>query len=365
MSPARRRFLLILGMATGAAMAAVVLAAPWWVSAQVRRAGPPGLRFQSCVWDWPLGVSFRSVLLSHPEDSAAPPVLKIERVRLQVPPWALMIRPLPVKVWLESPKVVLDAQTAEDLLRQVNFLPMGEAWSEEGKEKPAPEFSLKSLPAVPVGLTIADGSFFLWDKSMISDRPIFGIHHLNLALELASPFRDPTIFLEGKGDFVRPNGDPAGFLSAQAEAAADLSRITGQLQIWYTHLEDFRESYRFAPEPLTLDAGAGGPIIRWDFDNGELNVSMESITEGFKISGSVHGVPWQSIFDSLADSNGRIDLTVETHARIDEPNLDLHHRILSELDLAMREQAAAAGIRVPGRLFFGLEAGERASETAE
>ena len=72
------------------------------------------------------------------------------------------------------------------------------------------------------------------------------------------------------------------------------------------------------------------------------------------MGGTVRGVPWQAIMDALADREGKIDLTVQMEGSFDEPNFDVHSRILSELDWAMRERAAAAGVQTHGRLFYGL-----------
>jgi hypothetical protein len=47
-------------------------------------------------------------------------------------------------------------------------------------------------------------------------------------------------------------------------------------------------------------------------------------------------------------------LTIETEGIWGEPGFDIHSRLLSELDWAMKERAAAKGVRVQGRIFYGL-----------
>jgi hypothetical protein len=92
-----------------------------------------------------------------------------------------------------------------------------------------------------------------------------------------------------------------------------------------------------------------------DYKEGWLKASMQCRSKNLRIGGTIGGgVPWQQVLDTLADRNGEIDLTVVTEGAWGEAGFDVHSRLLSELDWAMQERAAAKGVRVRGRIFYGL-----------
>ncbi len=288
-----------------------------------------------------------------------PPVLAIRSATVRALWWGLLLRPMPVELTLESPRVTMDTQMGDTLLHQVDFLPMGSAWqsTEEG-QRAARQFGKidpGSIKVVPVGLKIRDGRMDIWDAQVRKDAPLYSIAHLKVDLWMTSPLQYPSVHLDAAARFVTKEGKPVGSLSAGCQAGATLKQMEGKLEIWYDRLEDFRWVYQKAPEPFTFDGGAGGPVIRWEYKEGRLKAGMQCRAKNLRIGGTIGGeVPWQRVLDTLADRNDEIDLTVETEGIWGDPGFDVHNRILSELDWAIKERAAAKGVRVPVRIFYGL-----------
>jgi len=316
----------------------------------VRLAQPPR-------WSGFLQLTLDDLEVSNPEGSG-PPVLTIRSATLRVPWWGLLLRPMPIDLSLESPHVMMDTQMGDTLLQQVDFLPMGSAWQSTGEgQQAARRFSQinpSSVRIVPVSLKIRDGRLDILDAEVRKDAPLYSIAHLDVDLWMTSPLQYPSIHFTAAAQFVSKEEKQIGSLSAEAQAGAPLKQMEGKLDIWYGRLEDFRWIYKDSPEPFTFEAGAGGPVIRWEYKEGRLKASMQCRTQGLKIGGMIGDVPWQSVLDALADEQGKIDLTVETEGAWGEPGFDVHSRILSELDWAIKERAAAEGIPIPGRIFYGL-----------
>ncbi len=65
------------------------------------------------------------------------------------------------------------------------------------------------------------------------------------------------------------------------------------------------------------------------------------------------------------DSQGKIDVAVSARGRLGDPAFDIHDRILSELDWAVKEHSAARGVQVPTRIFFGLDKSPSAEEESD
>ncbi len=350
---------LLLGLAS-------VLFLPGWIRGRLARLAVP-VQSDSARWAWPIGVELRGITVPHPEDPRRPRLLQAERILLRIPWWGLFLRPIPVKLEMERPHVILDVLYGDALLARVQFLPMGPAWEQEadtgepaGDGQAGPvnwEAVLRRLPFVPFGLRIRHGRLDLLGVERKIEKPLFVLEKIAARVELASAVPAPMVEGSLKGTFVTPQGEPVGFLDAETRARAGLAWMQGRLQVWYGRLEHFRDIYRGAPEPLTFEGGAGGPVIEWAFNEGEVELSIRCLTEKLRMGGTTSGVPWQRVLRCLEDEEGKIDLKVSTRARLEEPDLDLHNRLLSALDWAIRERAAAAGIRLPGRIFYALEAG--------
>jgi hypothetical protein len=300
---------------------------------------------QPAYWSGFLQVTVNGIELPHPAGGGRPPVISIQSATVKVPWWGILIRPTPVELSLESPRVILDVELGDSLLQQVDFLPMGGA----------SQIDPRDFPVVPVGLKIREGRIEVLDKEVRPDAPLYIMDHLRVDLGMTSPLKYPSIHLDAAARFVTKEGLPVGSLSARARAGATPKRMEGKLEIWYDRLEDFRWVYQDSPEPFTFEGGAGGPVIRWDYQEGWLKASMQCRAKNLRIGGTIGGdLPWQQVLDTLADQNGEIDLTVTTEGAWGEAGFDVHSRLLSELDWAMRERAAAKGVRVQGRIFYGL-----------
>ena len=330
---------------------------PAWIGRQIQTELPFPAHWDPPQREWPLGTRFSNVEIPHPMDPQKPDLLTVRRVILQIPWWGLWVRPLPVSITLEQPHLVLDVPLGDSLLQQADFLPMGETWSQEETLEGGVVQGVGRPLVAPLGLRILEGIVDLWDEEVDPGKPLFSLAHIEVHLGIESPLSGPSIHLSGEGRFVTPEGHPIGFVEARADAGADLSRMKGRLQVWYDRLENFRFIYQDAPEPFTIEGGAGGPVIEWEAQDRAIRVSMRCLAERFRMGGATGGVPWQRLLDLLAGSEGKIDLTVSAEGNMDELHLDIHNRLLSGLDWAIRERAAAAGIHIPGRVFYGLEEG--------
>jgi len=320
------------------------------LSVPVRSERPPR-------WSGFLQLTIDGLEIPNPE-GLGPPVLTIRGVTVRAPWWGLLLRPMPIELALDSPHVTMDTQMGDTLLQQVDFLPMGSAWqsTEEG-QRAARQFGKidpGSIKIVPVGLKIRDGRLDILDAKVRKDAPLYSIAHLEADLWMTSPLEYPSIHFTARAQFVTKEDKPVGSLSAGCQAGATLKQMEGKLEIWHDRLEDFRLIYKDAPEPFTFDGGAGGPVIRWEYRQGRFKAGMQCRAQGLKIGGMIGGVPWQAVLDALADPNGKIDFTVETEGIWGEPGFDVHNRILSELDWAIKERASAKGVRIPKQIFYGL-----------
>ena len=310
-------------------------------------------------WSGFLQVTVNGIEMPHPNGGGRPPVVSIRSATVKVPGWGVLIRPTPVELSLDSPRVTLDAELGENLLSQVDFIPMGSNWqTEEEGQQAARKFSRidpSAFPVVPVALKIREGRMEVTDAQVRPDGPLYIIDHLRVDLGMTSPLQYPSIHFNAQAQFVTPQGEKIGSISAHAQAGATLKRMEGEVEIWHDRLADFRGIYQDSPEPFTFEGGAGGPVIRWEYKEGWLKAGMRCHTKNLKVGGAIGGeVPWQRVLDALADRNGEIDLAVSTEGLWGEPGFDIHSRLLSELDWAMKERAAARGVRVSGRIFYGL-----------
>lgn len=284
---------------------------------------------EPAAWSGFLQVTLGGVELPHPNGGRRPPVISIRSATVRVPWWALLMRPMPVELELDTPRVTLDAELRDSLPREVGFL--------------------------PVGLKIREGRIEVLDAQTRPDGPLTIIDHLRVDLWMTSPLQYPSVHLDAAAQFVTKEGKPVGSLSAGCQAGATLKQMEGKLEIWYDRLEDFRWVYQAAPEPFTFDGGAGGPVIRWEYEEGRLKASVQCRAKNLRIGGAIGGeVPWQQVLDALANRNGEIDITVTTEGVWGDPGFDVHNRLLSELDWAIKERVAAKGVRVSGRIFYGL-----------
>ena len=323
----RRRWI-ILGGAAGVVLLfalITVITLPELAAHQLREQLPFPVQFRRCGWKGLLGVRFEELSVPHPEGGAHPDLLTIQELTLQVPWWGLVIRPLPVAITMDSPHLVMDVDLGDSLLQQVDFLSMeARAASKDRK--------LKNIRLAPIGLEFTNGRAEIIQKEVRQDKYLYTLANVNLRLWLTSALQYPSIHLDVKGDFLTPDGERIGFLAVQAQSGATLQRMEGKMEAWYGRLSDFKTIYYDAPQPFTFEGGAGGPVFECKFKEGRMRVSMRCLAEGLKIGGAVVDVPWQAILDALADSQGKIDLTVTMEGSLDEPGFDAHDRLLSELD---------------------------------
>ena len=378
---------------------------PLWVNVslapsvidQVKNQIPSPATYGLSHWKWPAGVVLEDISVNPPLGSVEDRFIQVKRLTLKIPWWGIFLRPIPVMAVVESPSLRLDT-TSADFFGKIFFQQMGQAGFVqvpvgpqklrtivEGEEDDIPEeepeeetqegvenekspvpaqgtASFRKSGVAIIGLQVRNGRIDLMDRQAKKEGPVATVAHLNVGVELSSLFGVPVIQVKARGDFVAPpplapgqQEEIIGFTTAESHSEFKAGKMEGRLQIWHGRLKDLRNIYYYAPEPFFFDAGAGGPILEWKMEGPKVKVSMRCLTEGLRIGGTVGGVAWKDILKSLEGSNGKIDITVSAQGRLDDPAFDVHDRLLSELDWLMQERAAAAGVGIPQRIFFGLE----------
>ncbi|MBI3333470.1 MAG: hypothetical protein HYZ93_05215 [Candidatus Omnitrophica bacterium] len=348
----RRRRLLLLGILLAVA-SSIAFGFQWflnaWLPGTLKRQLPLPVVLGPVRWSPPFGVRIDDLEIPQPGRSDHPYLLKAKQLHLQVPWWGLFVRPLPVEVRLVSPRLIPTSQTAE-LLAPLFFNQAAEAgWIRFPQRAANP-------PVFLIGLRLVDGRVDFPEVQTDPSAPPLILGHLELEGKLSSVFSHPTITLKARGDFLSPSAEKIGSTSVESVTDPVAGNMQGRLEIWHGRLSDFRTIYQYAPAPFFFEGGQGGPIIEWRIrDKDEVSASMRCLAQGLRIAGKVGGVPWNTILQALEDPSGRIDLTVTAEGSLSDPAFDVHNRLLSGLDWAMKERAAAKGIDIPGRIFFGLD----------
>lgn len=342
-----------------------------WLPRVIQKQIPLSVSMGSRRWSWPLGVTINDLVVLQPRISEQPYLLKAEEMILQVPGWGIFVRPVPLEVTLVRPHVIPTPEAA-DLIAPLFLSRVEEAgWVRvpvaAEKEEGIQGRGAEKTPSVPapglflMGLHIIDGKVNFPEIQADPNAPALILANLKLEAKLSAAFFRPVITLKAAGDFVAASGEKIGFTSAESVTDPVAGNMEGRLQIWHERLSDFRTVYQYAPEPFFFEAGKGGPIIEWKIRNKEeIWASMRSLLDGLRIEGTVRGVPWNRILKTLENPPGKIDITVTARGNLNDPDLDVHDQLLSELDWIIKEKAAAAGVDIPGRIFFGLDPTEEA-----
>ncbi len=298
------------------------------------------------------------------------PLLEVERVILQVPLWGIFFRPIPVVATFQGPSLHLDTGNIDPvgdlILKRLGLSPLGKKEAPLTRDSPGlaagaarnlkEETAQRSRPPVAlVDLTIREGQVEVIDRKVRPDQPVITAAHLTLKGGLLQLLGSPIIQVQVDSRLVKPAGEPVGFVTIESRVEPAFNRFEGRLQFWHDDLSELRRLYYYAPQPFFFEAGKGGPIVEWKVSGNECWASIRCLAEGLKVEGMVGQVPWNSILEALEDAQGKIDVAVEARGRLDDPHFDLHNRILSELDWAVKERCAARGLAVPTRIFFGLE----------
>lgn len=345
---------------------------------------PLPVTFQSVRWSFPAGVVLSQVAASNPPGCENPNFLKIKSLKIQVPWWGIFFQPAPAAVVVERPVLDMEPGNAEfvnqlvaDYMKayasggppggkaiQKKRLPPSADEEEDDEDEEELEASQQSFSSLPQGsaalslvsLKLQEARIDFIDRNVRQDAPALTIGKLTLEAVLSGAGGVPTINTHGRGSILSAEDKEIGFTTFDTQFRPIQGWMEGRFQIWHDKLNELKSVYSYAPQPFLILEGKRGPIITWKIRNGkEVEATMESITENFQIDGMVGDAPWQSILNSVADSNGRIDLTVTARGRLDDPTFNIHDRLISELDWLIRERSAAAGVDVKQRIFFGLE----------
>lgn len=339
-----------------------------WVPLQIKEALPVPVSWDKTRWSWPFGVRIERISIPNPPGCRGPNLLEVREARFQVPWWGIFFRPLLVEVTVKDPHLMMETANmpflADLVLKQLSLHRKGPISSfnpAKMEEEEAPEVSAgtEAGPSriAPLRLQILEGRMEFTDERVNPDQPVILIRSFDLTAEIVSPLTAPTIQIKSRGDLATPVGEKIGFVSVDTRFQPLVGNMEGRVQFFHERLGDLRSLYYYAPQPFYFQSGIGGPILEWRIRNGkEVQASLRCLAKNLRIDGTMEDVPWNSLLKVLEDSEGNADLTVTAEGRLDDPTFDLHDRLLSELEWAIKERAVTAGIRVPtGRIFFGLE----------
>ena len=338
-----------------------------WMAQQVRAAFPSPATVGSTSWRFPATMVIEKIQVPAPPGSVHEvPLVEAEAMVLKVPWWGILLRPAPAEVILRNPHVRIESGAAESLNEQIyqRLLKAGliQAPSVEGLE----EFEEEEEPLrlALISLRVTGGRLDFTDLQIAPDRPVLSIAGLELTAKLEGGLVSPTLVLQADGAFADPaTGERIGIVKTETRTQLLRGDMDGFLKLWHGRLSNFRKVYFYAPQPFFFEGGAGGPEITWRLRNrNDVWVSMRCLGENLRIEGMVGDVPWDTILKVLSDARGTLDYTVGAEGRLDDPQFNIHDRLLSELDWLIKERCAAAGVRIVPRIFFGLEGVEELEE---
>lgn len=360
-----RRRILLLGLvgALGAIgwMAATQIIANR-VALQLKHQIPFGVTYESVHWHWPVGVSIQGFTVANPAGQE-PYLLKVKKLTLTPPFWALLTRPLRVAVTLDQPHLMLNAENFGEILASVHLpepkwirLPRVEITQTDEEEKePSPE---PPIPLALFGLEIIDGQIDASAEDLRAGQPVFSLGHLQLSLKVSNLLGNPEITLEGNGQFLE-GAKPIGVATVELKAQPTQNQMEGTLRLRHEQLRDFRLFYQYAPRPIFIDGGMADVTIQWQlWDASRVRVKTSCLVQNLDLDGKVGDVSWAQIMHAVEDEQRRYQWTASAEGRLDDPKFNPHDQILSEVEWMMKEKAAQNGLKIEGQMFFYEESPE-------
>jgi len=330
----------------------------WMVSRMVVRlqeALPFSSSTGSVSWKFPFGVTIRDLNIPDPK-GIRPFFFKAKTVEMRVPWWGLLIRPLPVKLALDSPHLVVGSDNAAALIGSVSVHPLEWLYipstgllgvsTEEGKEPVPP-------PIAPLEIRVKNGRVDVIEPELRADAPLFMLDHVEMTMGLANLLKDPTLQLRSYGYFVTQEREIIGVHQISLNAQPLKKYLDGFIRLRHEQLEDFRDLYAHSPSPIYINGGMTDFVTHFKVTEGRhLKFTARCLVQGLDLDAMVGPVSFAEIMHAVEDDRRRYEWTVEVEGNLDEPGWDPHDYLLSEVEYQMKELAASRGVRIPVRMFF-------------
>lgn len=339
-------------MAAGAVVATVALR-------RMQEVLPEGTRFERATWSWPIGLRLRGLTVPDPAKEF-PFLLKVKETVLQVPVWGLLARPLPVRVTLRSPHLMVGSKNIDFLIGQMERQP--EDWmlipfmglEEEGKgQAPEEEPFFRQLPFIPFGVRILDGRADVIEEQIRADQPVFIADHVDLTLGLTGLGAEPVVELRSRGDFVTPEGKRIGGQEVEIRCMPRTRSMEGTMRLRYEQMGDFRNLYQDAPRPVFIEGGISDFSMQFTLRDGRrAKLTASCLVQGLDLNGWVGQVQWSDIMRAVEDENRIYQWTVTSEGDLADPAFNPHDYVLGEVEWRMKEKAAGRGLKIPGQMFF-------------
>lgn len=318
-----------------------------------------GIQVASGRWHWPFGLTFEKVNIPDPTGSQ-PFFLKADSITLRVPFWGFPVwmasGTLPAKVTVVKPVLRADSQNAGKLIASVSVHPLDWLYIPSGgvleTGGPGPE-GIPTPPVAPLELIVVGGRAEVWEEEIREGKPLFIVDHVHARLAAEALLGKPVLAVESYGHFVTEAGDLVGMHHIAIRARPLEKYVEGSLRIRHEQLEDFRNLYAHAPYPIYIEGGLTDFITTFRVTEGRnLWFRASTMVDHLDLSARVGEVSFADIMHAVEDENRRYRWVFEVAGDLSDPTFDPHDRILREVELEMKELAAARGLKVEAPLFF-------------
>ena len=321
-------------------------AANHWVALQVKKQIASKGSVGPIDWVSPSELKIEEATVLNPSGCQGPYFLKVKEILVKFPEGISLWRAPVAQITMKSPHLMLEP---------INLISI---WSWDAGPKGSGGLSQTprfQFPFVIQQLHIEEGKMEFADRRVRPDGSLFLIDHVQLGVLRSGSSAARSVQLTASGTPVSPEGKALGFIRAACQLQSDAGFLEGQVTFRHERLSDFRRLYYFSPQPLYLDDGKVEMVVDWKIENvTQVFASVHIMAQDLRVEGMAGNVPWSDILGALQDEKGRIDLTTTASGSLTDPAFNLHDRLLSELEWTIRERIGAKGIRVPGRIFFGL-----------
>lgn len=349
-----------LALTAGVLLLLVLGTGPWVVPRLIRgmmENSPIPMTAASIRSGFPFGVVIEDLTVADPS-GVNPFLLKVERLTAQAPWWGLFIRPLPLKLTLERPHLLVHSENAADLIDLMTvhpsmnwlFLPGGGLEENQILEQGRVVFR---LPAAPLELKVQRGRLEAIEPQLREEAPLFIADHLELSVGVSGFLLNPTLGFSGYGVFVTEAGEPIGSQHIRFSARPLTSSMDGFIRLRHERLEDFRNLYAYAPSPIYIEGGLADFSAHFEVTGGNrLKFIARTLVQNLDLDGYVGEVHWGDIMHAVEDENRRYEWVVPVEGKMDDPDWNPHDYVLREVEYKMKERAAARGLRIEEPLFF-------------
>ncbi len=329
----------------------------WQVTRRFKTYLPPGSQVARVGWSPPFGVVLESI--SIPDSTGTNPfLLQADRVTLQIPWWGLLARPIPAKVTLVRPHLLIGSENIDLLVGGMEadpndwlLTPFLGVDREQTASSKGP--ALGKIPFVPFGIKVINGRVDVIEEEIRQGHPVFIADHVNLTLDLTAIRVEPTIVLVSRGDFVTETGDLIGKQEVEIRCQPRKKGMEGSFRLRHERLQDFKNLYQYAPRPIFIEGGIADFTMQFALTDGShVKLTAHTLVQNLDLNGKVGRVSWADIMRAVEDENRIYEWTVTAEGDLSDPKFNPHDTVLDEVEWMMKEKAASRGLEIPDQMFF-------------